>query len=848
MLETFKLKDFDHLFQRQYVRALQYSLRLYQSNAEFSEHAKCALLRCFLTGVGGEPSIDSALEVLVDICTHDDEVVLRHAEMILLFARLCESHGKPVPDHLPLNDWLWCNAMFGSRHAHDILSTRDPELAASAFKTSRTKIFGVGHEVQDTIKQLLKEPTFLTDALDPAGNSSDSFVFPETSNMDTPLHCAAMADELEAVRALVDRTGADVNALNVLQETPLLQACRAGHFDVACFLLSRGADPTIYSTSHGESCLHFLSSFQEEWQMKLITEECLERGADLEAFAAGPQGGMFSYESPESGSPLHWAVCSGNLAVVRTLCDAGADIFNEYASARGFGRDPVYVAANRVYVDILRYFLQDRRVLELSRSCVATYSKVDALLRCLVMGSVSDPISDKLLRRSGCVDSFAEAMSLLKEADVPFDRADAGDLLFFVIRTGDAERLEVLLKNGCPVDALSGEEETLLQYCIATCDKAMFDLALAYGADVMRQTSKGGCYLDLCVTHYHHDTYFAEELLKRGVYVDGPTGAGQSPFRKAVKLGCFELATLFLRYGADKEALVSKMTVLGELAVAGSDYPVVSLQFLLEPPHKFGASSFLTSPEPQLSVLQLAVTKFEAGRDSNGNMAHLAYILERFPSPEHLNFAGDGIAPLHQAVQSCFPEGVQLLLEAGADPNILNWEHRAALDMAVDMAEKADPSLPGFPEEICEAGDKSVAQHIARRWRLVETLVSFGAMLSADLPTAGLAAARLVNCELQPLLEDRGHMCYADALPTLEEWTKCLRPVMENHLEGIVVTSPSLTRSLSEFAEAICEVIRPYYLKIYIERDDEGVSLVFGGIDGDEAEEVETELVQALSA
>lgn len=850
MLETFKLKDFDHLFQRQYVRALQYSLRAYRNNAEFSERAKCALLRCFLTGIGGASSIDSALEVLVDICTHDDQVVLRHAEMILLLAKLSKTpHAKPIPDHLPLDDWLWYNAMFGSRLAHDVLSTRDPELAASAFQRTRTKVIGVGRKVEDTIKQLLKEPTFLTDALKltPAGQPSDAAsLLPETENRDTPLHWAAMADELDAARALVDKAGADVNSLNLLHETPLLQACRAGHFDVACFLLSRGADPTISSTPRGETCLHFLSSFQMEWQMKHITTECLGRGADLGAVASGPQGGMFSYESSGHGSPLHWAVSFANLSAVRTLCDAGADVFHEGPDAnRGLGFHPVYVAASQVDVDILRYFFHDRGILQLSRSCVATCAKVDASLRGLVRGFVSDSILDKLLRRGGYGDnSFAEALNLLMQAGVRLDRADAGDILFYVTRSGDAERLEVLLRNGFPVDALSGEEETLLQYCIATCDRAMFDLALVHGADVTRQTIDGDGYLDLCVSHYHHDTYFAEELLKRGISVDGPAGAGarQTPFRKAVKLGCFELATLFLRYGADKEALVSGVTVLGDLAMAGSDYPVGSLQFLLEPPHGFGPSSFVISPKPRLSVLQMAVTKLDGARDSSGSMAHLAYILERFPSPEHLSFAGDAITPLHQAVNSSYPEGVQLLLEAGADPNVLNWEHRSTLDIAMEMAEEADPDLPGFPEEILEAGDKAVAQHVARRWRVVETLVSFGAMLSADLPTAGLAAAQRLKRELQPLLEDRGHMCYAESLPTLGDLAECLYDAVENHLEDIVVRSQSLDRSLDDFAKAICEMIRPYYLEIHIERDEEGVSLAVQSIDEDEAEKVEMEL------
>ncbi|OCK88964.1 ankyrin [Cenococcum geophilum 1.58] len=845
LVESFKLKDFDYLFQRQYVRALQYSLRQYQKHAWFSENAKCALLRCFLTGIGGEPSIDSALEVLMDICTHDDQVVLRQAGMILLSVRLCEAYGKPVPDDVPINHWLWCNAIFGSRHAHDVLLKRDPELAASALKSSRSKIYGVDHEIQGTIQQLLKEPTFLTDAL--TGKSTDSFVFPETANDDTPLHCAAMAGELETVRALVDMTGADVNAVNALLESPLLQACRAGHFDVVCFLLSHGADPTIQSVSNGETCLHFLPSFHEEWQMRYVTKECLARGADVEVCAAGPQGGMFSYEAVENGSPLHWAVGKANLAAVKTLCDVGADIFKEYPNAKGLMRDSVHLAASRVYVDILKYFFHDRGVLKLSRTCTATFSKVEALLRNLAMSSLSDPVSDRLLHGARYTDSFVEAINLLKESGVPFDRTDAGELLFCVFRSGDVARVEVLLKNGCPIDAPFGAEENVLRQSIVTCDKGMFDLALAYGADVMSQTSSGS-HLHLCVRHHHRDTYFAEELLKRGVLVDGPDFGGCTPFRNAVKLGCFELATLFLLYGADKEATKDGMTVLGNLAMAGSDYPLVSLKYLLEPPHEFGAASFIVSPSLQASALQIAAAKPEAGRNSDGNMPYLAYLLERFPLPKHLDVAATGMTALHLAVQACSLESVQLLLEAGADPGILNCRYLTALDMAVEMAENADPSLPDFPEEIYEEGDKGVASYVARRWRMVEVLVSFGALPSEELPTAGLGAAELAKAELQPLLEERGYMSYSESLPTLLEWTKCLGPVVENYLQDIIVDSPLLDRSLGDFARVICEALRPYYLTFRIRRDSKGVGIAFPRMGAEEAEEVEIELVQALSA
>jgi ankyrin repeat protein len=57
--------------------------------------------------------------------------------------------------------------------------------------------------------------------------------------------------------------GVEANALNESWETPLLQASRAGHYQVCEFLMRKGASAELASV-WGETPMHFLIFFDDE--------------------------------------------------------------------------------------------------------------------------------------------------------------------------------------------------------------------------------------------------------------------------------------------------------------------------------------------------------------------------------------------------------------------------------------------------------------------------------------------------------------------------------------------------------------------------------------------------------
>ncbi|GHU16644.1 hypothetical protein FACS189472_02140 [Alphaproteobacteria bacterium] len=151
----------------------------------------------------------------------------------------------------------------------------------------------------------------------------------------TPLHLAAIYGPTEVAELLLDR-GADVYAKNNKGNTPLHLAAKSGQTEIARLLLTNGADvnakgtldrdnPIRYNgnnsimpsleelnliSSRNDTPLHFAAqSGQTE-----IAELLLARGADVNA------SGLLDY------TPLHLAAYYGEYNIVKLLLDNGADI------------------------------------------------------------------------------------------------------------------------------------------------------------------------------------------------------------------------------------------------------------------------------------------------------------------------------------------------------------------------------------------------------------------------------------------------------------------------------------------------------------------------------------------
>ena len=141
---------------------------------------------------------------------------------------------------------------------------------------------------------------------------------------ETPLHYLAVENQLDAVRALVER-GAEVNTLNECGGTPLSEAASLGYLELVKYLLSVGAKLRIEGQK--EPILHEAVRSESAELVNLL----LEAGAEVNAANDIRQ------------TPLHLAAQDDkNLELARLLIKFGADI-----NAKGLFDETALAVAQR---------------------------------------------------------------------------------------------------------------------------------------------------------------------------------------------------------------------------------------------------------------------------------------------------------------------------------------------------------------------------------------------------------------------------------------------------------------------------------------------------------------------
>jgi len=138
------------------------------------------------------------------------------------------------------------------------------------------------------------------------------------------IHTAAVAGDLNKVRALLESDPTLLESKDSGGSTPLLTACAAQRVAVANFLLEKGANVKARD-GFQMTPLHRASYSYTQSQDLALIQRFIDMGADVNA--QGYNGLI----------PLHQAAQSGGLAVARLLMDRGANVnaFDKYTGAMG---------------------------------------------------------------------------------------------------------------------------------------------------------------------------------------------------------------------------------------------------------------------------------------------------------------------------------------------------------------------------------------------------------------------------------------------------------------------------------------------------------------------------------
>ncbi|RKK83335.1 hypothetical protein BFJ71_g14957 [Fusarium oxysporum] len=239
---------------------------------------------------------------------------------IQLFCSLEQSLERPPCLEAPRRLWAAFAALSGVQQSSEYLRDVDSDLYTLATTAYRRHYWGRGSiqivrigDYFDTVANAIRADYSVAKKTLPSRPD-------EPDLKETALHFCAATGNLEFVRFLIMEAGADVNATNLRQETPLFYATRAGNFKIASFLLEHGATVTQISTE-GIGILHCLA-LMDVCDSVILAPLYLSHGASLQAKAEEELGDYTDQLSRGEGLPIMWAAAKKRYQLFSVLLRA----------------------------------------------------------------------------------------------------------------------------------------------------------------------------------------------------------------------------------------------------------------------------------------------------------------------------------------------------------------------------------------------------------------------------------------------------------------------------------------------------------------------------------------------
>jgi ankyrin repeat protein len=529
-------------------------------------------------------------------------------------------------------------------------------------------------------------------------------------NGDNILHHAASCGLRKTVDYLIGKDSNNINCINISGETPLLLACRSGHYFVTMQLLEADADPKIASHS-GDTPLHWLLSFDSNH----LREVCRHLVAKLDQNSLNAVASEWGYihcgeNKCVLGTPLMRAVARNRLDVVQALLEAGAD-----PSFAVKGGSALNIAAQLHYPHMIKVLLPKLPPNSLRGGTVERSTGRSLLIDAIRGGSLEAPgtLFARLRRhgyrwRSRALETLQLLVDLGSKEDLhdtpgwPSDTA-----LSLAAMHAEMDVVEFLLEHGykgnidkpSKIMEWSDDQYTPLMGSILSKNFPVFGLLVKNGANTKALAHGPVPYTLLyeCAQSSNDRIEFAQALIDFGVQVDQRPEGYETPFACALRNRCFNLAKCLWENGADVNIEYSKgrftsnlepLTVLGHLIAEYTIGSLSCLSFLLCHRPQLSAADFVVSRSAGLSALHvIAIASYQNQNDSDSSLI-LGCILDYFkPTPEQLSMRCscdkyEGNTALHiAALRSNYPI-VRGLLSAGADPFMKNMSGFTALDLA----------------------------------------------------------------------------------------------------------------------------------------------------------------------
>lgn len=383
-------------------------------------------------------------------------------------------------------------------------------------------------------------------------------------------------------------------------------------------------------------------------------------GADPNYFETQTIGEHVYY----GGTPLSWAVHSGNLEKTKFLLESGATIETPKPKTGSI----IHAAVNG----------NSDNALEMIQFLLSLGADVN-----IENGGDGTPLS------SASREGKFEAIRLLLEAGA--NESELGwDQLKHAIALGSVAECEAALKSGCDINARDKYwNRTPILLCALTGDTKKADLLFHHGASL---TDRGRCEAT-CLMHAvrKNNHKMCEWLLSNGVDINETDDFGTTALIEAAEFGAAECVEVLLNAGADlnsetetqgcaienaanfKTALILKNAGADINRIGGDGYNVL-LHATEQEDYDFVKGLLEIGADPNVTSTGNIPLHKAAWNDE---IEILKLLLKYHSNPNALDV--DDETPLHR-VKSV--EAAQILMQTGAKPNIKNIVGQIALDYA----------------------------------------------------------------------------------------------------------------------------------------------------------------------
>jgi ankyrin repeat protein len=329
----------------------------------------------------------------------------------------------------------------------------------------------------------------------------------------TPLGYAAWAGSVEVVEMLLE-LGANIDAPDSDEATPLSNACRTGRREIVEILLQKTPRPKIDSKDEQGRTPLLVAVHYLNLNSVRIVEMLLKAGASV------------NQHNKYERSALHVAIEQSNFEITKLLVENKADTKAVYR-----GLTPLHFAARSGSVEIINFLVN---------------SKVD------IDSEAQDGSRNTPLHVAAAAGN-QEAVNILLQlkADVLKRNNAEGTALHIAASEGEEEIITMLL--GLHPELLRIEDKygwNALHRAIQETDTASADVLIKAGLDVNKSFGDFGDCLQLAATRNNEQT--VEYLLtEAGANVNAQGGWYGTALQGAARFGNFDIVKLLLEKGAD---------------------------------------------------------------------------------------------------------------------------------------------------------------------------------------------------------------------------------------------------------------------------------------------------------